>query len=112
MPFPRCLRHIAMNTTKIAWTMISLVCIGLLGFILDSARPPGKSLMELKRNIAARADNDGASEHQLPDGFDAAMLLDRMIKRGFLQLSKTGRRYICPIPSLTDYVFELVDDWF
>lgn len=87
-------------------------CIGLLCFVLDSARPPGKSLMELKRNIAARADNNGASEHQLPDGFNAAMLLDRMIKRGFLQLSKTGRRYICPIPSLTDYVFELVDDWF
>ena len=85
-------------------------CLGLLCIVLDSARPPGKSLAKFKRIIADRADNSGAPEYQLPDGFNAAMLLDRMIKRGFLQLSKTGRRYICPIPSLTDYIYELIDD--
>jgi len=85
-------------------------CVGILRVVLDASRPPGKSLGTLKRIIASRANDGSEDEYRLPEMFDASMLLNRMIKRGFLQLSMPGRRYICPIPSLTDYIGELVGD--
>ena len=83
-------------------------CFGLLHAVLDASRPPGKSLATLKGIISSHANDSEEDEYQLPEMFDASMLLSRMIKRGFLQLSMPGRRYICPIPSLTDYIGELV----
>ena len=85
-------------------------CLGLLYLVLELAHLLGKPLVELKRDIAVRANNNGGHKHRLPDGFNASMLLDRLLERGFLQLSNTGRRYIFPIPSLTDYIGELVGD--
>ena len=83
-------------------------CFGLLHVVLDAARPPGKSLATLKGIILSHANDSKKDEYQLPEIFDASRLLNRMIKRGFLQLSMPGRRYICPIPSLIDYIGELV----
>ena len=83
-------------------------CFGLLHVVLDAARPPGKSLATLKGIISSHANDSKEDEYQLPEMLDASMLLNRMIKRGFLQLSMPGRRYICPIPSLTDYINGLV----
>ena len=83
-------------------------CFGLLHAVLDASRPPGKSLAALKGIISSHANDSEEDEYQLPERFDASMLLSRMIKRGFLQLSMPGRRYICPIPSLTDYIGELI----
>ena len=83
-------------------------CFGLLHVVLDAARPPGKSLATLKGIISSHANDSKEDEYQLPEMLDASMLLNRMIKRGFLQLSIPGRRYICPIPSLTDYIGGLV----
>ncbi len=83
-------------------------CFGLLHAVLDAARPPGKSLATLKGIISSHANDSKEDEYQLPEMLDASMLLNRMIKRGFLQLSMPGRRYICPIPSLTDYINGLV----
>ena len=85
-------------------------CFGLLHVLLDASRPPGKSLATLKGIISSHANDSKADEYQLPEMFDASMLLNRMIKRGFLQLSMPGRRYICPIPSLTNYIGELIGD--
>ena len=85
-------------------------CVGLLHAVLDASRPPGKSFGTLKTIIASRANNRSEGEYRLPEMFDATMLLNRMIKRGFLRLSMPGRRYICPIPSLADYIGELVGD--
>ena len=83
-------------------------CFGLLHAVLDAARPPGKSLAALKGIISSHANDSKEDEYQLPEMLDASMLLNRMINRGFLQLSMPGRRYICPIPSLTDYINGLV----
>ena len=83
-------------------------CFGLLHAVLNAARPPGKSLAALKGIISSHANDSKEDEYQLPEMLDASMLLNRMIKRGFLQLSMPGRRYICPIPSLTDYINGLV----
>ena len=85
-------------------------CFGLLHAVLDASRPPGKSLATLKGIISSHANDSEEDEYQLPEMFDASMLLSRMIKRGFLQLSMPGRRYICPIPSLTNYIGELIGD--
>ena len=82
-------------------------CVGLVYAILSEARPPGKTLGELRTIIEVRAKEDNEWKFQLPKLFDVSTLLDRMIKRSFLQLTDAGYRYICPIPSLTDYIGEL-----
>ncbi len=45
----------------------------------------------------------GGGSHALPRGHDETMLLDRMIRRGLLQLTRT-KMLACPIPSLRDYI--------
>ena len=85
-------------------------CVGLLHIVLESARPPGKTLAELKRTISIRAEDSEDCKYQLPENLDASGLLNRMIMRGFLQRSGNGRRYFCPIPSLTGYIGELAQD--
>lgn len=85
-------------------------CVGLLHIVLDSARPPGKTLVELKRTISIRAKDSEDCKCQLPEDLDASGLLNRMIMRGFLQRSGNGHRYFCPIPSLTGYIRELTQD--
>ena len=82
-------------------------CVGLIYSILNEARPPGKALGELRTIIEVQAKEDIGLKFQLPKLFDASALLDRMIKRGFLQLTDPDNRYICPIPSLVDYIGEL-----
>ena len=84
--------------------------IGLVHIALDAARPPGKTLAELKDIVANRANGSKEYKHQLPEMLDVSMFLNRMIKRGFLQLSRSGRRFACPIPSMTDYIRELAID--
>ena len=81
--------------------------IGLVHIALDAARPPGKTLAELKDIVANRANGSKEYKHQLPEMLDVSMFLNRMIKRGFLQLSRSGRRFACPIPSMTDYIRKL-----
>ncbi len=85
-------------------------CVGLLHIVLDSARPPGKTLAELKRTISIRAKDSEDCKYQLPENVDASGLLNRMIMRGFLQRSGNGHRYFCPIQSLTGYIGELAQD--
>ena len=85
-------------------------CVGLLHIALDSARPPGRTLAELERTIAVHAKDSEDFKYQLPEKIDASALLNRMIMRGFLQRSGNGRRYFCPIPSLTGYIRELIQD--
>lgn len=85
-------------------------CVGLLHIVLDSARPPGKTLAELNRTIAIHAKDSEDCKYQLPENVDASGLLNRMIMRGFLQRSGNNRRYFCPIPSLTGYIGELAQD--
>ncbi len=85
-------------------------CVGLLHIVLDSARPPGKTLAELNRAIAIHAKDSEDCKYQLPENVDASGLLNRMIMRGFLQRSGNSRRYFCPIPSLTGYIGELARD--
>ena len=84
--------------------------IGLLNLALDAARPPGKTLADLKDIIANRANGSEEHKYQLPEMLDVSMFLNRMIKRGFLQLSRSGRRFVCPIPSMNDYIRELAID--
>ena len=84
--------------------------IGLLHIALDAARPPGKTLADLKDIIANRANGSEEHKYQLPEMLDVSMFLNRMIKRGFLQLSRSGRRFVCPIPSMNDYIRELAID--
>lgn len=84
--------------------------IGLVHIALDAARPPGKTLAELKDIVANRANGSKEYKHQLPEMLDVSMFLNRMIKRGFLQLSRSGRRFVCPIPSMNDYIRELAID--
>ena len=45
----------------------------------------------------------GRGPHALPRNHDEAMLLDRMIRRGLLQLTPK-KMLACPIPSLRDYI--------
>ena len=45
----------------------------------------------------------GSGSHALPRDHDEAMLLDRMIRRGLLQLTPK-KMLACPIPSLRDYI--------
>ena len=85
-------------------------CVGLLHIVLESARPPGKTLVELKSAILVRAKDGKDCKYQLPENLDASGLLNRMIMRGFLQRSGNGHRYFCPIPSLTGYIGELTQD--
>lgn len=85
-------------------------CVGLLHIVLESARPPGKTLVELKSAILVRAKDGEDCKYQLPENLDASGLLNRMIMRGFLQRSGNGHRYFCPIPSLTGYIGELTQD--
>ena len=82
-------------------------CIGLLHIALDAACPPGKTLAELKHIIANHAHDNIEYKYQLPKKMDIPSFLNRMIKRGFLQQTKSGRRFICPIPSMTDYIGKL-----
>ena len=82
-------------------------CVDLIYVLLNEARPPGKTLGELRTIIEVRTKEDDGWKFQLPKLFDISALLDRMIKRGFLQLTDADYRYICPIPSLTDYIGEL-----
>ena len=85
-----------------------LACsIGLLHITLDAARPPGKMLAELKNIIAEHANDRKEYKYQLPNMLDASMFLNRLIERGFLQQTKSGHRFVCPIPSMTDYISEL-----
>ena len=85
-------------------------CVDLLHIVLESARPPGKTLVELKSAILVRAKDGEDCKYQLPENLDASGLLNRMIMRGFLQRSGNGHRYFCPIPSLTGYIGELTQD--
>lgn len=82
-------------------------CVDLIYVILNEARSPGKTLGELRSIISVQTREDSGRKFQLPKQFDVSTLLDRMIKRGFLQLTDADYRYICPIPSLTDYIGEL-----
>ena len=85
-----------------------LACsIGLMHIALDAARPPGKTLAELKCIVANSAHDNQEYKYQLPEKMDTPNFLNRMIKRGFLQQTKPGRRFICPIPSMTDYIGKL-----
>ena len=82
-------------------------CVDLIYVLLNEARPPGKTLGELRTIIEVQTREDSGWKLRLPKLLDASTLLDRMIKRGFLQLTDTDYRYICPIPSLADYIGEL-----
>ena len=84
--------------------------IGLVHIALDAARPPGKTLAELKDIIANRANGRKEYKYQLPNMLDASMFLNRLIERGFLQQSKSEHHFVCPIPSMTDYIRELAID--
>ena len=62
----------------------------------------GATRDEVLGHIRAAA-QPGSGSHALPRGHDEAMLLDRMIRRGLLQLTRT-KMLACPIPSLRDYI--------
>ena len=81
--------------------------IGLLHIALDAARPPGKTLAELKNIITEHANDRKEYKYQLPNMLDASMFLNRLIERGFLQQAKSGHRFVCPIPSMADYISKL-----
>ena len=81
--------------------------IGLLHIALDAARPPGKTLAELKNIITEHANDRKEYKYQLPNMLDASMFLNRLIERGFLQQAKSGHRLVCPIPSMADYISKL-----
>ena len=49
------------------------------------------------------ASRPGSGLHSLPRDHDEVTLLDRMIRRGLLQLTHT-KMLACPIPSLRDYI--------
>ena len=48
----------------------------------------------------------GYGTKSLPEGHDAKMFLDRMIRRGVLQHAP-GHKLVCPIPSLRNYIQRL-----
>ena len=62
----------------------------------------GATRDEVLGHIRAAA-RPGRGPHALPRGHDETMLLDRMIRRGLLQLTRT-KMLACPIPSLRDYI--------
>ena len=63
---------------------------------------------EVLGHIRAAA-QPGSGLHSLPRDHDEAMLLDRMIRRGLLQLTQT-KMLACPIPSLRDFIERTAQD--
>ena len=78
-----------------------------LDLVAETLRQIGSGAF--RANVLAHIREIAQPDHgtkSLPEGHDAEMFLDRIIRRGLLQHA-SGHKLVCPIPSLRDYVERL-----